>query len=187
MEGRGDVPLAVWVWCGKNIVLLWGEYALNTMRRIAKAEMPTACANLEWQSASGEFDILVFKKSDNQRDNYDYGGEPVLCYNVLASLMPSGKVITQLMDHFLAVKRFPVIWAFNPHVPCPSLSGIQVCVIREHENYQQHMEALFGRSYIAKWDEIVRDTATLPVEMESASQPPDFQPFSSDDENLFFS
>ena len=116
MEEQGDIPLAVWAWNGHKLVIVWGVYALNALRKSAQKLLPGAIANNR-PSVSGEFEILVFTKIDG--DKYDllaYGGTPVLCYNVLSSIMPSTNVFTRLMNHFKQSRAFPTIWAFNPHV-----------------------------------------------------------------------
>ena len=162
MEEQGDIPLAVWAWNGHKLVIVWGVYALNALRKSAQKLLPGAIANNR-PSVSGEFEILVFTKIDG--DKYDllaYGGTPVLCYNVLSSIMPSTNVFTRLMNHFKQSRVFPTIWAFNPQVACESQNGIEVRIIKEGD--EQHMQTLFGRDNIDEWKQIAHDTNALPVE-----------------------
>lgn len=166
MEGRLDIPPVVWSYPLDKIILVWGDYALNTLIHSAQKLLPSAAANNRL-SIAREFQILVFRKSEKIIQKQMYGGEPVLCYNVLSSIFPTKNVIASILNRYKEMRTFPTIWALNPHIECASRSGIQVNMVKEGTaDAALHMEALFGREKMDEWINIIHQTNTLKKNVE---------------------
>ena len=138
---RRDVPLVVWSWKGAHLVLVWGAYALERLCQSALLQ-PKARAN-HIRSSSATFQVLVFNRSDDPLLNAVYGGEPVLCYNVLSSIEHTELVLDLIFKRLEDINSFPTIWQLNPHTTHRT-RGHVVVVCRENETLPIMMEPLFG-------------------------------------------
>lgn len=104
-ENTFDIPLTVWLWQTNDLILLWGEHALNSLRSCSFLKKK---AQANWKFISREFQILVFENG-NAMENAVYGGKPVLCYNVLSSIIDPTMVVQALFS-----RGCNKIWVFNP-------------------------------------------------------------------------
>lgn len=180
MEGwNSSIPLPVWSWLGNQVVLVFGQHALNALCEASASFMPHAP---ELRSHSRTFETLAFCKTKHMAERAAFGGTPVMCYDVLSSELPSKDVIAMLLKRFCDVGTCPHVWILNPHTQYEAQHGVTLYSVKEEQdNDFRVLEPLFGKRKREDLLRIMQRTNALPLEPFS----PTWQIFDDDDDSIF--